>query len=70
MECMIVIKNDSPRSELGSMNVEIKQVEKIHYLGSVITEDGKCDTQIWMCRRITKNAFQKLTKVLSDQRIM
>lgn len=37
---------------------KIKHVQKFKYLGSDLTEHGKCDTEMW--RHI---AFQKLSKV-------
>lgn len=41
----------------------------IRYLGSVLTDDGKCDTEIWRHMEIVKNTSQKLSKVLRHQKM-
>ena len=43
---MIVRTRERPRCRLQIGEVEIKQVGKFNYLGSILTEDGKCDTKI------------------------
>lgn len=42
----------------------MKQVQKINYLCSLLTEDEKCDREIRRCVGIAKDDFQKQNKVL------
>lgn len=42
----------------------MKQVQKINYLCSLLTEDEKCDIEIRRCVGIAKDDFQKQNKVL------
>lgn len=50
-------------------NTRIKQTRQFKYLGSVLTKDGKCDTEIRKLIGMAKVAFQKLDRVLRDRRI-
>ena len=50
-------------------DTKIKQVQKFKYLGSVLTEDGKCDAEIKRRIGLAKDAFQKLSKVLRDRKV-
>lgn len=38
-----VIISKSPKCQLTNGEINIKLVEKIKYLGIILTEDGKCD---------------------------
>lgn len=51
------------------MDIKIKQVWKFNSLDSVITDDVMCNTEIQWCIRIVKDAFQVLSKVLSDKKM-
>lgn len=64
---MSISKRVSLRQELQIGDIKIKQVQKFNYQGSVITEDGKYDTEIEKCIGMAKNAFQKLNKMLSNR---
>lgn len=44
----------NPECRLQVGNTKIKQVEKFEYLGSIITEDEKCDTGIRRGIEMTK----------------
>ena len=58
-ECMVVSRKDSLKCELKICDIKIKQVKKFNYLGSMLTEDGKCDTEIQ--RRIySERCFPKI----------
>ncbi len=65
-ECMVVSKRRNPRRRLHIGDVEIKQVEKFNYLGSMLTEDGKCDTEVRRRIGLAKEAYQKLDEILRD----
>ena len=43
---MVVCKRERSRYRVKIGEIEIKQVKKFNYLGSIITEDGKCDAEI------------------------
>lgn len=68
-ECMVIGKKDGPRCELYLNGTLIKQVEKFIYLGSVITENGKCDPEIRRRIALAKDAFQKLEHILRNRKL-
>ena len=68
-ECMVVSRKDSPKCDLKIGDIKIKQVKKFSYLGSMLTKDGKCDTEIQRRIGIAKDAFQKLSKVLTNRKM-
>lgn len=59
---MVVSKMDSPNCKLHNGDVKIKQLQKFCYLGNVITDDRKCDTESQGHIEIVKETFQKLSK--------
>ncbi len=65
--CMVVSKKGSPRCDLRIGDASIQQAEKFKYLGSVITSDGRCDTEIKKRIALAKDTFQKLEKVLKNR---
>ena len=68
-ECMVVSKRKSPRCELQIGDVTIQKTKKFNYLGSLITEDGRCNAEIRRRIGIAKEAFQRLEKVLKDRNL-
>ena len=50
--------------------MHIKQVQKFNYLGSVITSDGRCDTEIKKRIGMAKDTFQELEKVLRNHKLV
>lgn len=48
------------KCELSIGNIKIKKVEKLKYLEGVLTEDGKCVTEIQKLIGWAKNALQRL----------
>lgn len=62
MDYMVVIKRDSPNCKLHIGDVKIKQLQKFCYLGNVITDDRKCNTEIQGHIGIVKVTFQKVSK--------
>ncbi|MCH9665805.1 MAG: hypothetical protein K0U41_08180 [Gammaproteobacteria bacterium] len=68
-ECMVVSKGESPRCELKIGDITIQKIKKFNYLGSMITEDGRCDTEIRRRIGIAKDSFQKLNKILKDRKL-
>ena len=50
-------------------DTEIKQVKSFNYLGSLITDDGKCGSEIKRRIEMSKQAFQKLKRVSKDRKM-
>ena len=61
-KCLVVSKKSSPKCYLKLKEQIIKQVSSFNFLGSMITEDARCETEIK--RRI---AFSKLGKILTNR---
>ena len=68
-ECMIVSKRESPACTLKIGDDTIKQVQKFNYLGSLLTENGKCDEEIKKRIGMAEDAFQKLQKVVENSKL-
>lgn len=49
---------------------KIRQVPKLKYLGSILKEGGKCDTDIWRRIIIAKYAFPKLGRVIRNKKTL
>ena len=48
---------------------KIQQFEQFNYLGSLITENGKYDSEIKKRIGMAKDAFQKLGKIFKDRKM-
>ena len=69
-ECLVVSKQETrPTCNVTINNEEIKQVDKIEYLDSLITFDAKCDQEINRRIRMAKAAFQKMKKLLCNSKL-
>ena len=68
-KCMVVSKRENPHCEVKVGDIDIEQVTKFNYLGSFLTEDGKCDMEIRRRIGIAKNTFMKLGKILRNGKI-
>ena len=68
-ECMVISKQKDLTCQLKINDVTIKQVKSFNYLGSLITGDGKCDYEIKSRIGMSKQAFQKLQKILKDRKM-
>lgn len=55
-----------PKLQIG--DTKIKKVQKFKHLGNVLTEDGKFNTEIRRRIGITKDAFQKINRVLRKRK--
>ena len=68
--CMTVSKkNVSPKCKLEIDGLEIKQVDKFKYLGSLIASDAKSDQEIKRRIGIAKTAFKCMPNVLTARNI-
>ena len=54
---------------MKSDGVVIKQVEQFNYLGSMLTSDGRCETEIKRRIGIAKKSFKDLSNVLANRKI-
>lgn len=68
-ERMVVRKRGSPSYELRIGDVKIKQAQRFKYLCHVVTDDEKYDTEIQGQIGLAKDTFQKLYKLLQDNRM-
>ena len=66
-KCLVVSKKSSPKCNLKLKEQTIKQVSSFNYLGSMITEDARCETEIKRRIALAKSAFSKLGKILKNQ---
>jgi uncharacterized protein (UPF0147 family) len=65
---MIISKQNTTKvCRLSIGDTPIKQVQK--YLGSIITEDGKCDKDVRVCIGMAKEAFEKLSNIMKNNKI-
>lgn len=62
---MVVSKRGNPRCELRIEDVKNKLIQEANYLGSVITDDRKCDTQNRRQMGMENNPFQKVSRALA-----
>ena len=68
--CMVISKRkETPRCHLKSAGVVIKQVEQFNYLGSMLTSDGRCETEIKRRIGIAKKSFKDLSNILANRKI-
>ena len=69
-ECMVVSKyNNVIDSGLTLNGIPIKQVENFKYLGTWITNDGKCDKEIKTRIAMAKETFYKLSNIFQNHNI-
>ena len=69
-ECMVVSKRNDPIDCRIAIHQEpIRKVEEFQYLGSLITSDARCTTEIKRRIGIAKTAFTKMKKMLTNGRI-
>ncbi|XP_069985631.1 uncharacterized protein [Penaeus vannamei] len=62
-------KNTSPKSKIEMNGIEVKPVEIIEYLRSLITSDAKSDQEIKRRIGIPKTTFKSMPGVLSPRNI-
>ena len=68
--CMVISKHKLAKEcKILIDDTPIKQVKKFNYLGSLITEDGKCDQEIRKRIGMAKDAFEKLGSIMKNNKI-
>lgn len=50
-------------------DVNIKRVQRRKYLGNILTEEGKCDTEIRTTIELPKETFQMVSKALRKKSV-
>ena len=65
----MLYKLDVPDCQLTVGEREIKQVEKFSYLGSLITSDGRSDSEIKKRIGMSKAIFEKMGKILKNRKL-
>ena len=69
-ECMVVSKRNVPTEcPIQIQQEPVKKVEEFQYLGSVLTSDARCTTEIKRRIGIGKTSFRKMKNVLTNSRI-
>src|SRR5688572_29383529 len=68
-ECMLISKYENSGSGITLKGNQIKQVENFKYLGTWITNDGKCDKEIKARIAMAKETFYKLTNIFHNHNI-
>lgn len=61
-------KKNHPSFKFRIGDAEMKQIQEYQYLENVLTEDGKCHTEIRRFIGISKNALQKFNRVLRNRK--
>ena len=68
--CMVISKHKLAKEcKILIDDTPIKQVKKFNYLGSLITDDGKCDQEIRKRIGMAKDAFEKLGSIMKNNKI-
>ena len=62
-------KKEAPKCQLIGNGQAIRQVKQFSYLGNIITNDGRCDTEIKGKIGVAKKAFQDLANILTKRRV-
>ena len=69
-ECMVVSKrNETPDCRITIGQEVIRKVEQFQYLGSVVTADARCTTEIKRRIGIAKSAFRKISHLLTNRHL-
>ena len=69
-ECMVISKQKQhPVCELKVDGRNISQVKRFSYLESVITDDGKCETEIRKRIGMAKDSFKKVQSLFKDRKL-
>jgi len=67
---VVISKTEGKKVEIKVGQHQVEQVEQFKYLGSVITEDGRCSKEIKCRIAIAKQAFTKNKKILCSNMCM
>ena len=69
-ECMVVSKSaEMPDCHLRIQQEPVKNVKEFQYLGSILTTDARCTTEIKRRIGIAKTAFRRMKNLLTNSRL-
>ena len=69
-ECMVISKRlPVPRLNLQCGNQTVKQVASFKYLGSLITEDARCEVEVKKRIGIAKKTFSDMRNLLASRKL-
>ena len=68
--CMVIIskKKEIPKCQLIVNGQAMRQVKQFSYLGSILTSDGRCDTEVKRKDRSGKESFQISSRSFDKQK--
>ena len=67
---MVISKgNENARANISVRGEVLEQVERYKYLGSIVTQDGRCFEEIKTRTAIAKNAFNKIQALVTNRSI-
>lgn len=66
---LVASKTNAPRVRIEARGRRIEQVEKFSYLGSLITEDCRCEKEIKTRIGIAKSAFTRMKAYLTNRKL-
>ena len=67
---MVISKRSPvPRVNLRCGNQTVKQVNSFKYLGSMITEDGRCEVEVKTRIAIAKKTFSDMRNLLTNRKL-
>ena len=62
-------KQETPKVSINLDGTAIDQVQKMVYLGSITTQDGKSEVEIKRRIEIARNSFSNMKSILSSRNI-
>ena len=62
-------ENETPRANLTIDNTRIEQVQNFKYLGTIITEDGRTETEIKKRAGMAKEKFSEMKNLLTSRQL-
>ena len=69
----VMLVHKEQDDKIVTINVDgeaLDQVKSYQYLGQIVTDDGRCDTEIKRRIGIAKTSFVKMKDVLTSKRMM
>jgi len=68
--CMVVCKSQqTPKCNVKCNNAPIEQVDSFNYLGSLLTADGRCRSEIKRRIAIAKSSFNQMKSIFTDRKL-
>ena len=68
-EVMVISRKSHPKCDIYMGETKLKQRESFKYLGTLITQDGRNNTEVKSRIVQAKTAFQKMKSILTNNKI-